>query len=63
MRGLLRELGIVIPQGASTTLSRTPELVEDIETEVPDAMRGLLFEVLEELRGLERRIAGIELDL
>ena len=49
MRRLLRELGIVIPQGARTALSRIPELVEDAETEIPHAMRTLLFEVLEEV--------------
>lgn len=63
MRGLLRELGVVIPQGARTALSRIPELVEDAEAEIPGTMRALLFEVLAEVRDLERRIAGIEREL
>ena len=63
MRGLLRELGITIPQGARTALSRIPELVEDAEAEIPGSMRTLLFEVLAEVRELEQRIAGIEREL
>ena len=50
-------------KGARTALSRIPELAEDAETEIPDAMGALLFEVLEEVRGLEHRIADIEGEL
>ena len=63
MRGLLRELGVVIPQGARTALARIPELIEDAEAEIPDTMRALLFEVLAEVRDLEQRLAGIEREL
>ena len=63
MRDLLREVGVVVPQGATTALSRTPELVEDAETEVPDAVRALLFEVLAQVQDLEWRIAALEREL
>lgn len=63
MRGLLRELGIVMPQGARAALSRIPELVEDAEVEIPASMRAMLFEVLDEVRGLEQRIAELEREL
>ena len=38
-------------------------MVEDAEADIPDAMRALLFEVLAEVRELERRIAKIEREL
>lgn len=56
LRGLLRELGIVIPKGARTALKRLPAAIED----VPTPLRAALAEVLAEIRQLEERIVDVE---
>jgi transposase len=60
-RGLLRELGIVIPKGATTALKRIPETLAD--DAVPPVLRDALHELLAEIRQLESRIDGIEQQL
>lgn len=58
-RGLLREFGIVIPQGAQTALKRIPEALES----VPPMLRAALNEILDEIHALEGRVKQIELQL
>ena len=60
-RGLLRELGIVIPLGATTALKRIPEALAD-ET-VPPMLRDAVHALLAEVRELEARIDGSERQL
>ena len=60
LRGLLRELGAVIPVGARNVVPHTWALIEDAESVVPDALRVALAGVCEEIRTLEKRIAQIE---
>jgi len=60
-RGLLRELGIVIPKGAVTALKRIPDALAD--EAVPPILRDGVHEVLAEIHQLEERIAGIERQL
>jgi len=63
VRGLLREFGITIAVGARQVLPRLGELLEDAESAVPDALRGVLFEAGEEIRELERKIRSVERQL
>jgi len=63
VRGLLRELGFVIPLGMEKVLPQVRALVEDADSEVPDALRGVLFEACEEIRTLGERIKKTERQL
>src|SRR5262249_17876137 len=63
VRGLLRELGILIPTGAQRLEPRVAALLEDPDSGLPDALRPALAEMLTELRGLERRIQLAEAQL
>ena len=60
LRGLLRELGFVIPVGAQYVVPRAGGLIEDAESGLPDALREAFAAVSAELRTLEERIKGIE---
>ena len=55
VRGLLRELGYFIPQGANQVVPRVHELIEDAENDLPDPLRLVLAEACQEIRDLERR--------
>jgi transposase len=63
LRGLLRELGVVIPVGARQVLPRVWALVSDAESEVPQALRPVLAEAAREVVELEQRIAEVEAQL
>lgn len=54
-RGILRELGFTIPQGASNVVPKVWELIEDAEVEIPDPLRLALAEVCLEIRDLGER--------
>jgi transposase len=56
VRGVLRELGILIPVGAARVVPAVTTLVEDADSELPDALRHTLWESCREIRELERRI-------
>jgi transposase len=60
IRGLLRELGVMIPVGARQVLPRVWELISDAESGVPDSLRPVLDEAAHEIRELERRIERVE---
>ena len=60
LRGLLRELGVTIPVGAAHVVPRVMGLLEDADSAVPDALRGVLYQVCEEIRWLEDRVAEVE---
>ena len=57
MRGFLLEYGIAIGRGPAVLKRRMLELVEGSEGELTDTGRALLWELYEELVGLEDRIA------
>jgi len=59
LRGVLRELGMVIPVGAARVVPAVALLVEDADSEVPDGLRHTLWEVCCEIRELERRIRDV----
>jgi transposase len=63
VRGVLRELGIFIPKGAARVVPELSHLVEDDESEVPDALRPFLLEAGAEIRELETRMEGVERQL
>lgn len=63
VRGLLREIGIAIPLGARHVVPRVSALLEDAESGIPDILRPILAEALEEIRGLERRMKLCERSL
>ena len=57
VRGLLREQGHFIPQGANKVVPRVRELIADAEIELPDPLRLALAEACQEIRDLEQRCA------
>lgn len=59
LRGVLRELGIVIPVGAPRVVPAVALLVEDADSQVPDGLRHTLWEVCREIRELERRLKEV----
>ena len=61
VRGILRELGIVIPQGAQHVVPRLCAL--EAGSEVPPALLVLIAEVRREIEGLEARIKQAERQL
>lgn len=63
LRGLLRELGIFIPVGARAVVPHTWAALEDAESGVPDALRGSLAAVCDEIRALDERIKQVEREL
>ena len=63
VRGLLREIGWTIPQGATKVVPRVRELLEDAEVELPSALRAVLSEACTEIRELEQRIGLVEMQL
>lgn len=52
VRGVLRELGMVIPVGAPRVVPAVASLVEDADSQVPDGLRHTLWEVCGEIREL-----------
>ncbi|MCP4201229.1 MAG: IS110 family transposase [bacterium] len=55
VRGILRELGHFIPQGAHHVVPRVWELIEDADSGLPDPLRAALAEACREIRDLEQR--------
>jgi transposase len=60
VRGLLRELGFFIPKGARHLVPHVLALVEDAESELPNALRPYLYEACTEIRELETRMKKAE---
>jgi len=63
IRGLLRELGLVIPVGARQVVPRVWALVSEAESGVPELLRPVLLEAAQEVTELERRLAEVEAQL
>jgi transposase len=62
-RGILREFGIVVADGASRVPTRVTALIEDADTELPMGVRDLLHELVVEIRQLTSRIESVERQL
>jgi transposase len=63
LRGLLRELGVIIPHGSSEVLPRVGALLDDPDGPIPAMLRPAVAEALEELRCLQARILLVERQL
>lgn len=63
VRGLLRELGVVIPVGARQVVPQAWAQLSDADSPIPEALRPALAEALEEIRELEGRIRAAERQL
>ena len=57
VRGLLRELGLVINVGMEKVVPAVWLFIEDADSGVPDALRPFFAEICHEIRDLDRRIA------
>lgn len=60
IRGVLREFGIVIPQGAAKVRPAVLAALEDADNDVPFLLRHTLGELLERLADLTRAMCAIE---
>jgi transposase len=60
MRGLLREHGLPIAVGARAALKRIPTLLDDASVALPDVVRHVLSDLLEEVAILEQRLAAVD---
>lgn len=63
IRGLLREQGLPIPLGARRVVPQTLAWVEDAESNLPTALRFVLFEACAEVREIEERLRKVETHL
>ena len=63
LRGLLRELGVFIPVGAENVVPAVWALVEDADSDLPDALRPLFAEASQEIREIEARVKKVERQL
>jgi transposase len=63
LRGLLRELGVFIPVGAENVVPALWALIEDADSELPDALRPLFAEGCQEIRDIEARVKQTERQL
>jgi transposase len=63
LRGLLRELGVFIPLGARQVVPTLWALIEDADSDVPDALRPIFAEACREVREIEARIKLVERQL
>jgi transposase len=63
VRGILRELGLVIPQGARFVVPKLWEYLEDAETPIPDFLRPTLAAAAHEIREFEQNIQDVERQL
>ncbi|MGH7593447.1 MAG: IS110 family transposase [Gemmatimonadales bacterium] len=60
LRGVLREFGVVIPMGAAKVRPVVLAALEDGDNDLPMALRHTLADQLEQVLGLEARMATIE---
>jgi len=63
LRGLLRELGVFIPVGAREVVPAVWALLEDADSDLPDALRPHFAEACHEIRAIEARIKEVEVRL
>jgi transposase len=63
LRGVLREFGFAIPLGAHRAVSTVGEILQDADSELPNALRPSVAEALSEIQRLEERIQGVERQL
>lgn len=62
-RGLLAEYGIVVAKGVGRMRRALPEVLEDGENALSELFRPLLAQLYEQLRGLDERIKGYDVQI
>jgi transposase len=62
-RGILRELGLIIPVGARHVLPRLATLLDDPDSPLPMALRPTLTDVCSEIRELQAKIRQVQRQL
>jgi transposase len=60
IRGLLAEFGVVLPRGVRALCEGLAQALAPVDGTLPPALRGLLGQLQEQLRGLEKDIAQTE---
>lgn len=63
IRGLLAELGIVMPQGIHVVMKRMPEILENAENGIPTIQRQLLQRLTDHLKELDRQVNELEIQI
>jgi transposase len=63
IRGLLRELGVFIPMGAREVVPAAWSLIEDADSDLPEALRPIFAEACREILEIEARIKQVERQL
>jgi len=63
LRGLLRELGVFIPMGAREVVPFVWSLIEDADSDLPEALRPIFAEACREIREIEGRVKQVERQL
>jgi transposase len=63
LRGLLRELGVFIPVGSKEVVPAVWALIEDADSNLPDALRPIFAEACQEIREIEARMKLVERQL
>jgi transposase len=63
LRGLLREIGVFIPLGAENVVPAVWALIEDADSDLPDALRPLFAAACQEIREIETRVKQVERQL
>jgi len=63
LRGLLRELGIVIPEGIEKVIPKVRCFVADADSGIPDSLRATVAAACDEIEALGARIRQAERDL
>jgi len=63
LRGLLRELGFVIPEGIEKVLPQVRLLAADAESDLPDSLRGTIADACDAIESLGEKIRQAECQL
>lgn len=63
LRGILREFGFAIPLGVNVAKEQIGVALADSDSEVPQALRATLTDMLQEVRSLEKKMLGVERQL
>jgi transposase len=63
LRGLLRELGVFIPAGSREVVPAVGSVIEDADSNLPDALRSIFAEACREIREIEARVKLVEQQL
>jgi len=63
LRGLLRELGVFIPVGSREVVPAVWAVIEDADSNLPDALRTIFAEACREIREIEARVRLAEQQL